>query len=93
MEKNMKKRVVAGAVKLIGLVGVISIGSILIIQSLKADEPTMQEPSKAEVKLQQKRAKQQKLQREIEKLAGRNLSNEEVLGKEFVQHTREKFGM
>jgi len=49
---------------------------------------------KAEVvSLQQKRAKQQKLQREIEKLAGRNMSMNEVLGKEFMKRSREKFGM
>jgi len=89
----MKKRVVAGTIKLIGLVGVISIGSILIIQSLKADEPSMQEPSKADVELQQKIAKQKKLEAEIEKLAGRELSDEEVLGKEFMKRSREKFGM
>jgi len=71
-------------------IAVIVVCIVLLTIQINADEPTVQEPSKADVELQQKRAKQQKLQREIEKLAGRDLSVKEVLGEEFIEYVNNK---
>jgi len=71
-------------------IAVIVVCIVLLTIQINADEPTVQEPSKVDVELQQKRAKQQKLQREIEKLAGRDLSVKEVLGEEFIEYVNNK---
>ena len=74
----------------IGIAVIIICLTLLFTMGLKADEPT-KEQSKAEVKLQQKRVKQKKLEAEIEALAGRELSDEEVLGKDFIEACDRKF--
>jgi len=72
-------------------IAVIIVCIVLLTIQINADEPTVQEPSKADVELQQKIAKQKKLEAEIEKLAGRELSDEEVLGKEFIEACDREF--
>jgi len=87
MEKNMTPK--KDYIPLVGI-AVIIICLILSTIQINADEPTVQDQTKEELELQQKRAKQQKLEAEIEALVSTPLSNEEILGKDFIEYVNNK---
>ena len=87
MEKNMTTK--KDYIPAIGIAVIIICFTLLLTMGLNADEPT-KEQNIQNVKLQQKRAKQKKLEAEIEALVSRPLSNEEVLGKDFIEYVNNK---
>ena len=60
----------------------------IMATGLKADEQLTQEKL-----LVEQTAKRKILEEQVEKLAGKNMSMEEVLGKENVQRIKEKLGL
>jgi len=75
----------------IGIAVIVICLTLLLTMRLNADEPT-KEQNIQDVKLQQKTAKQKKLEAEIEALVSTPLSNEEILGEEEYVNNKHKGG-
>jgi len=77
----MKKRIIAEIIRFTTLLAIVIVLSIVIVETAKAEESTAE---------QAKIEKQKKLEAEIEALVSTPLSNEEILGKDFIEYVNNK---